>query len=257
MLADGLGAAVGAEFVKERSLRSAAITLLLVDVITLGISGLGGWSYRHAIATHSPSLVRGFTAAGAGFDGILYGQLAAIVFAVLLVTCEYGSGMIKLSLLAMPRRGRFYGAKMIVVALTVAVAAIPATVLGYVLVQAELGPYGVSLIAPGVPRAMAGAVAYLALISLLAAGLAVMTRNAIVPLATLLPVILAGSQILSDFHDTAAIARFLPDRAGMQMIGHPVATAGGLSPAAGLMVLLAWAGASLAGGYLLLRCRDA
>jgi ABC-2 type transport system permease protein len=257
MLADGLGAAVRAEFAKMRSLRAAAITLLLVSVISLGISGLGGWSYRHAIAMHSPSLVRGFTAAGAGFDGILYGQLAAIVFAVLLVTCEYGSGMIKLSLLAMPRRGGFYTAKMAVIALTVAAAAIPATALGYALMQAELGPYGASIAAPGVPRAMVGAVGYLALISLLAAGLAVMTRNAIVPLATLLPVILAGSQILSDFHVTAAIARFLPDRAGMQMIGHPVMTAGGLSPVAGLVVLLAWAGASLAGGYLLLRRRDA
>lgn len=58
MLADGLGGAVRAEFVKMRSLPSAAITLLLVSVISLGISGLGGWSYRHAIATHSPSLVR-------------------------------------------------------------------------------------------------------------------------------------------------------------------------------------------------------
>jgi len=257
MLADGLGAAIRAEFVKMRSLRSAAITLALVAVISLGISALGGWSYRHAIATHSPSLAPGFTASGAGFDGILYGQLAAIVFAVLLVTCEYGSGMIKLSLLAMPRRGGFYTAKMTVIALTMAAAAIPATLLGYALMQAELGPYGASLTAPGVPRAMVGAVAYLALISLLAAGLAVMTRNAIVPLATLLPVILIGSQLLSDFHATAVIARFLPDRAGMQMIGHPVATAGGLSPAAGLAVLLAWVAASLAGGYLLLRRRDA
>lgn len=257
MLADGLGPAIRAEFLKMRSLRSAGVTLLLVGVISLGISALGGWSYRHAIETHSSSLVHGFTAAGAGFDGILYGQLAAIVFAVLLVTCEYGSGMIKLSLLAMPRRGGFYTAKMAVIALTVAAAAIPATLLGYALMQAELGPYGASITAPGVPRAMVATVGYLALISLLAAGIAVMTRNAIVPLATLLPVILAGSQILSDFHATAEIARLLPDRAGMQMIGHPVSTAGGLSPVAGLLVLLAWAGASMAGGYLLLRRRDA
>ena len=257
MKAAGLAAAVRAEFSKLRSLRSTTTTLLLFLAISIGFGALEGWSTRHAIDTHSPLLRRDFTPEQAGLDGVLYGQLATIVLGVLLVTSEYGSGMIKLSLLAMPRRGGFYAAKMAVTALTVVAAAIPATVLCYAATELALGPHGAAITAPGVPRAMAGAVGYAALMSLLAAGLATMARNAIVPLATLLPLLLAGSQILSVIGATSALARYLPDQAGMRMLAvHATGTAG-LSPAAGLTVLLAWTAAALGGGYLLLRRRDA
>ena len=257
MKADGLAPAIRAEFTKMRSIRSTSTALLLFGVISIGVGALEGWSVRHAIDTHSSLVRRDFTPEQAGLDGVLYGQLAAIVFGVLLVTGEYGSGMIKLSLLAMPRRGGFYAAKMTVTALTVAVAAIPATLLCYAVTEFALGPHGASIAAHGVPRAMVGAVGYLALMSLLAAGLATMARNAILPLAILLPLVLAGSQILSVIGATSAVARYLPDQAGMRILAvHATGTAK-LSPAAGLAVMLAWTAASLGGGYLLLRRRDA
>jgi ABC-2 type transport system permease protein len=120
-----------------------------------------------------------------------------------------------------------------------------------------LGPYGSSPFASGVPRAMLGAVGYLTLMSVFAAGIAVMARNPIVPLATLLPLVLAGSQILSVIGATAAIARFLPDQAGMRMLAVSVGVGDKLNPVAGLAVLLAWTAAASVGGYVLLRRRDA
>jgi len=190
-------AASRAEFTKLRSMRSTLVTLSLFFPVSIGIGALEGWSVRGAIASHSPMLIPDFSAAQAGFDGVLIGQLALIVFSVLLVTSEYGSRMIGLSLLAVPRRGHFYAAKMIVVGLAAAVVAIPAVVLAYVATELALGPYGSSPLASGVPRAMLGAVGYLTLMSVFAAGIAAMARNPIVPLATLLPLVLAGSQILS------------------------------------------------------------
>jgi hypothetical protein len=146
---------------------------------------------------------------------------------------------------------------MVVVGLAAAVVAIPAIVLTYMATEIALGPYGASLLASGVPRAMLGAVGYLTLMSVFAAGIAVMARNPIVPLATLLPLVLAGSQILSIIGATAAIARFLPDQAGMRMLAVSAGSSDKLSPVAGFAVMLAWEVTALIGGYILLQRRDA
>jgi ABC-2 type transport system permease protein len=252
-----LVAAASAEFTKLRSIRSTLVALSLSFPISIGIGVLEGWSVRGAIASHSPALRPDFSSAQAGFDGVLYGQLALIVFSVLLVTSEYGSRMIGLSLLAVPKRGHFYAAKMIVTGLAAAAVSIPAIVLAYIGTQLALGPYGASPFASGVPRAMLGAVGYLTLMSLFAAGIAVMARNPIVPLAILLPLVLAGSQILSVIGATAAMARFLPDQAGMRMLAVSVDSGDKLSPVAGFAVLLGWTVGALIGGYVLLLRRDA
>jgi len=250
-------AATRAEFTKLRSLRSTLVALSLVLPISIGIGALGGWSVRGAISSHNPMLRPDFSAAQSGFDGVLYGQLALIVFSVLLVTSEYGSRMIGLSLLAVPRRSHFYAAKMIVTGLAAAFVSIPAIALAYLATQFALGPYGASLFASGVPRAMLGAVGYLTLMAIFAAGIAVMARNPIVPLAVLLPLVLAGSQILSVIGATASIARFLPDRAGMSMLAVSAGSGGMLSSGEGFAVLLGWTATAVIGGYLLIRRRDA
>jgi len=250
-------AAVNAEFTKLRSLRSTLVALSLFFPISLGIGILEGWSTSGAIARHSPMLRPDFSSAQAGFDGVLYGQLALIVFSVLLVTNEYGSRMIGLSLLAVPRRGVFYAAKMIVTGLAAAVASVPAVILAYLATQLALGPYGASLSASGVQRAMLGAVGYLTMMSIFAAGIAVMARNPIVPLATLLPLVPAGSQILSVIGATASMSRFLPDQAGMRMLAVSVGGGDKLSPVAGLAVLLGWTAGAVIAGYVLLHRRDA
>src|ERR1700680_4793017 len=108
-----LVAASRAEFTKLRSMRSILVALSLFFPISIGIGALEGWSVRGAIASHSPMLRPDFSAAQAGFDGVLYGQLALIVFSVLLVTSEYGSRMIGLSLLADHRHGLFSAYQML------------------------------------------------------------------------------------------------------------------------------------------------
>jgi hypothetical protein len=250
-------AAARAEFTKLRSIRSTLVALSLVLPISIGIGALGGWSARGAIASHSPMLRPDYSAAQNGLDGVLYGQLALIVFSVLLVTSEYGSRMIGLSLLAVPRRSHFYAAKMAITGLAAAFVSIPAIALSDLTTQFALGPYGTSLFAPGVPRAMLGAVGYLTLMSIFAAGIAVMARNPIVPLAVLLPLVLAGSQILSVIGATASTARFLPDQAGMRMLAVSAGSGGMLSPGEGFAVLLGWTAAAVIGGYILISRRDA
>ncbi|MDX3866717.1 ABC transporter permease [Streptomyces europaeiscabiei] len=237
-------AAIRAEVTKLRGVRGTLVALLLFVPVSVLIAALGGWSAKGAIESDSPGLRSDFTPEQAGLDGILYGQLALIVFGVLIVTSEYTSGMMRVSLLAVPRRGRLYAAKMAVTAAAAAIA-IPVTVVSYLVTQLALGPHGAAIDASGVPRALAGAVVYLMLMSLFAAGVATMARSAILPLAILLPMVLAGSQILSVIGATKEVARYFPDQAGMRMLtidSHDAYT--------GFAVLLVWTVAALAVGYL-------
>lgn len=95
-------AAVRAETTKLRGIRGTRISLLLFAAVSVLIAALDGWSAKNALESDNPSLRSDFTPEQAGLDGILYGQLALIVFGVLVVTSEYTSGMIRVSLLAVP-----------------------------------------------------------------------------------------------------------------------------------------------------------
>ncbi|MGW3955747.1 ABC transporter permease [Streptomyces sp. NPDC004752] len=245
-------AAIRAEFTKLRGIRGTFVALLLFAPASLFIAALGGWSARGAIESDSPGLRSDFTPEQAGLDGILHGQLALIVFAVLIVSSEYSSGMMRVSLLAVPRRGRLYAAKMAVTAVAAAAVAIPVTIVSYLLTQFALGPHGAAVDASGVPRALAGAVVYLTLMSLFSAGVAATARSAVVPLAVLLPMVLAGSQILSVIGATKEMVRYFPDRAGMRML-----TVDSNHPFTGFAVLLIWTVAALALGCLRHRRWDA
>ncbi|MEU5538860.1 ABC transporter permease [Streptomyces sp. NPDC020362] len=238
-------AAVRAEFTKLRCVRSTFVPLLFFVPFSLLVATLDGVSARSALESHSSMLRTGFTPQQAGLDGILYGQLALIVFGVLVVTSEYSSGMMRVSLLAVPRRGRLFAAKTTVTATAAAAAAIPVTIAGYLVTQYALGPYGASIGASGVPRALVGAVVYLTLMSLFAAGVAATARNAVVPLAVLLPMVLAGSHIMSLMGATKELARYFPDQAGIQML-----TVHSPEVGTGFLALLAWTAAALVGGYL-------
>ncbi|MEU5284527.1 ABC transporter permease [Streptomyces sp. CA-278952] len=238
-------AALGAEFSKLRSIRSTLITLLAFAPVTLLLAVLGGWSARGAIDSDNPALRSDFTPEQAGFDGILYGQLALVVFGVLAVTSEYSSGMMRVSLLAVPKRGRLYAAKMAMTAAAAAAVAVPVTVLSYLLTQSALGPHGSSLTADGVPAALAGSSAYLTLMCLFAAGIATAARNAVVPLIILVPMLLAGTHILSIIGATKEIVRYFPDKAGSELL-----TVGSGDTVFGLVVLAAWTVAALGAGYL-------
>ncbi|AJE44469.1 ABC transporter permease [Streptomyces nodosus] len=245
-------AAVRAEFTKVRGIRSTFLALLLFVPLSLGVAALDGWSAKSAIESDSGMLRDGFTAQQAGLDGILYGQLALIVFGVLVVSTEYGSGMMRASLLAVPLRGRLYAAKLTVTAAAALLVAVPVTVAGYLVTQAALGPHGASLTDPGVPGALAGAVLYLTLMSLFAAGIATAARSAVVPLAVLLPMVLAGSQILSVIGATKAVVRYFPDRAGSELL-----TVGTHDAVRGCVVLLVWTVAAVAFGWVRHRRWDA
>ncbi|MFC5187658.1 ABC transporter permease [Actinomadura harenae] len=243
--------AVRGELVKLRSVPGPLVSLALVPVISVGVGALNGWSGRQALTSHSSLLRPDFTAQQSGFDGVQYGMLALIVFGVLAVSGD----PLGPALLAVPRRGAFMAAKMI----AITVAALPVVVVSVVAsdlaTQMTLGPYGKSLGESGVPRALGGAVLYLMLMCVLAAGFTMMTRTPLVPLAVLLPLVTVGSQLLTVAAAGRRAAELLPDRAGARLLTvRPEHDA--LGPMLGGAVLVAWVVAAVAGGALVLRRRD-
>lgn len=243
-----------AEWTKVRSAYAMPLTLLAGLLISLALGLVNGLSAGRALDT-DPSLVRpDFDPVDSGFVGLLYGHLAYVAFAALAVTSEYTSGTIGTSLAAVPRRWRFYAAKLAVVAGVAAVVASITAVAGFALTETALGRHGVALDG-AVVGPLVGAAAYVTLICVLSSGVAAMLRGSALTLGVLLPLFFAVSPVLNGIAATRPVARYLPDHAGAQMF-LSAAPGGDLPPWQGLVVLLGWTAAAVLGGGLATRLHD-
>ncbi|MET8700447.1 ABC transporter permease [Kitasatospora sp. NPDC004723] len=252
MSSNAATAVVQAELTKIRTVRSTVVPLLITPVVSIGIGILNGASARSAIDSGNDPLLADFDPVEAGFVGIEMGQLAMISFAVLLVCTEYGSGMIRTSLAAVPHRGLFYLSKIVAAAAVALLVAVPTALLSFFAAQAALGPHGIGLSHPGALRAVLGACLYLTLMCLFALGLAMMLRSTALALSLSFTFVFVLSPVASVIPALRTVARYLPEHAGAQaMKGDPA-----LSPVTALLVVAAWAAAALLAGHLTLRSRD-
>ncbi|MFJ8492824.1 ABC transporter permease [Streptomyces sp. NPDC094038] len=215
-------------------------------------------------------------AAGCGGDpvrlcltGVMAGQVAVAVLAVLTVGNEYGTGMMRTTLTAVPRRPTVLCAKAAVVA-AVTPAASTVSVLGSLLVgrlaapgrgfTPEHGYPALSLTDGSTLRAAAGSVLYLTLIGLLSLGVALVVRDSataigiVLALLFVLPIL---ARVVADPDWQRHLQQFAPMTAGLAV----QATVGTgrlpIGPWQGLGVLALWAGAALTAGGRLLCSRDA
>jgi ABC-2 type transport system permease protein len=201
--------------------------------------------------------------------GIQFGQAVVAILAVLAFCNEYSTGMIRVTLAAMPRRHTVFAAKAILIAGLVLVAGAVA-VFGSVLAGHLILPghgftaargfqpvwlsYGPAL------RAACGSVLYLALIALLSLGVAVIVRDSAVAIGTVLallylfPIVLA---FIGNEHWQHRLERWTPTIAGLTIQDTTGLRSLPITPWAGLGVLAIWAGAALLAGTLALRLRDA
>ena len=200
--------------------------------------------------------------------GTYLGQAVVAIVAVLAVSGEYATGMIRTTLAAMPRRTTVLAAKAAVVT-AVTLAAGTDAVLGSVLAGRLILPghgytpangYPALSLANGtVQRATAGTVLYLGLIALLSLGIAVAVRDAAVAIGLVLG-LLYLFPILTQVAGPG-VARHLqqigPMTAGLEIQASTGLRSLPIGPWAGLGVLAAWAAAALLAGGLLLRRRDA
>ncbi|MDR8414037.1 ABC transporter permease [Nonomuraea sp. 3-1Str] len=215
-------------------------------------------------------------AAGCGHDtvklalaGVQVGQAVVAVLAVLVVGGEYGTGMIRTTLTAMPRRGAVLAAKAaVLIGVTVpagALAVLASLLAGRLILPgrgftAANGHPPLSLADGPTLRAAAGSVLYLALVALLSLGIALAVRDSAAAIGVVLGLLYVSAILplmVADPDWQLALWRLSPSNAGMSIQATTNLASLPLSPWAGLGVLAAWAVAALAGGGVLLRVRDA
>ncbi|GGW11595.1 ABC transporter [Streptomyces capoamus] len=228
-----------AEWIKIRTLRSLWGALAAILVCTTAFSALAA-----ADADDSDPLF-------SVFFGISFGQVAAIAFGTTAVSSEFRGGALRLTLAAVPDRGRWFAAKATAVAL-------PALAVGLLtgFVTLLVGRSALGASAPGWAEGVRGAVGcglHLMLMALFAAGLAAVLRSGVATLSVLIPFLLIVSFVVGDL--SGGVADFLPDRAG-QVALHSTWD-GALGPWSGLAVTALWASAALVAGGWSVRRRDA
>jgi hypothetical protein len=106
-----LGHAIASEWTKIRSVRSTMWTLGVYVLLVVGIGLLAG---AIVAANASPDDLRRDTALSFGFFGLLLGSMCVITLGVLTTASEYGTGMIRTTMVACPTRSRVLAAKAIV-----------------------------------------------------------------------------------------------------------------------------------------------
>jgi ABC-2 type transport system permease protein len=257
-----VSAALQAEWTKFRTLPANIWLLIGVSAGTAGISAAAGAS------THVSGVVRGADTTRLSLSGVYFGQLVVAALAVIAISDEYATGMIRVTIAATPHRLTVLTAKAANLAgLTVSAGVIGVAgclVIGRVMLPADGldRAHGYALVSIGsapTVRAAAGTVIYLALIALLSLGVATLTRDTAVSIGALvallyMPPLLAhivGGALGRHIRQTAPMTAGLAVQATTQLRGAPI------QPWAGLGVLAGWAAGSLLLAATILRIRDA
>lgn len=247
------------EWTKIRSVSSTVWTLSIAVVVTIALGMLIAALSKSEFDDMSARDQLSFDPTFISFAGMSLGQLAMIVFGVLVVSNEYSSGMIRSSLAAVPRRGVFLAGKLTVATALALVVGLVTSFVAFFLGQAMLGGHRASIGDDGVLRAVVGGGLYMTLIALFSMGVAVMLRSPMLSLGILMPFFFLISAILGNVSATKKVGRFLPDQAGsriMQVVP-PVDDDTPYGPWGGLGIMALWVLAAVVGGYLVLKKRDA
>jgi ABC-2 type transport system permease protein len=217
--APGFGATLRAEWIKFWSVRSTFWSTAMLVVLGAGLTTL-------VCALAAKDLASG--AAGespASFItwGLMIAQITAVVLGALIVTTEYGTGMIRATLAATPRRGAVLGAKALVLSSTLFVVGTITAFAGYFGGNWFLDRQGVGLALgdDGVLRSMFGSGLYAAGLGLLAAATGLLLRSTAAVISVVLGTVFVVGNMAFLLPGSWGewIARLLPGNAGS-----PVAT---------------------------------
>jgi ABC-2 type transport system permease protein len=251
--------AIRAEWAKAWSVRGTAWLLAALAAATVAVSS------GSVAAASCPAAGCGQDPAVISLVGVYAGQAVAALAGVAAIGAEYGTGMIRVTLTAMPGRVRVLVAKSLVLAgpvLIAAVIGVGASVLAGRLVLPGHGftaAHGFDLASGAMWRADCCAVAYLVLVAVLGLGVAAAVRDSAAAAGTVLG-ILYLFPVAAGLVTSHAAQRHLEQIGPMSAAMDSLATSGPrglpLSPWQGLGVVTLWAAGALVLGGVLLSRRD-
>ena len=237
---------------------SLSSTYWMIGVAVLG-AGLVTFFSTHAALNHGPEWYQGFDPTQASLVGLLVPALLLGVFGAMIVTSEYASGSIRVSLAATPRRPLFLAAKLAVAAIVTFAVAEIVSFACFWFGQAVLSSGGAPsahLGQPGVLRAVAVSGLFLGLLAMLSFGLGLIWRSTAGALAAFAGVAFVLPLILRAMpgHDWKYAPTVMLTNSVMQTVNqNPDA----LSPTVALVLMITYTAAALVAGVVLFLRRDA
>ncbi|MDP9304610.1 MAG: ABC transporter permease [Actinomycetota bacterium] len=193
--------------------------------------------------------------------GVNIAQLAIAVLGVLVISGEYSTGMIRSSLIAVPKRLPVLWAKVAVYAAVSFILTLPAVIIAFVASQAILSRHHILQISfgdPGVARSVLGGALYVTLVGIFALGIGSILRNTAGGIAAFAGIFFVIPPLMSILPTSwnNAISQYLPSEAGRQLFSlHQAAHS--LSPSAGGVLMLGYCALAVAVAAVLLVRRDA
>jgi ABC-2 type transport system permease protein len=262
-----LSYALRAEWTKLRTVSSTAWLLVAAVLFMIAVSAAAAQSVDTSLCP-SPSECHE-DIAKLSLTGIWIGQAAVVVLGVLAVSNEYGTGMIKTSLTAVPRRRAVLVAKAAVVTGLVLAGGVLG-VLGSVLAGRLILPgngftpaNGYALLSLGdgpTLRAAAGTVLYLVLVALLSLGVATIVRDTAGAITSVLGFLYLSpvfSELVTDPDWQSRLKRYGPMEAGLSIQATTNLDRLEITPWAGLGVFALYAAIALLIGLTCFETRDA
>ena len=233
------GRVLNSEWIKFRSLRSTVAVLgaAVLGMVVIGL--LVAYNTRHLTA----NIQADDAVPSSPLQGYYLGQLLIGALGVLFVTGEYSTGMVRSTMVAVPRRLPVLFAKLVVFVVVTAVAMIAISVVAFVSAQGLISHYrtGYSLSQSGVLRVVLGTGVYLALVGLIGAALGWIVRSTPGALVAYIATILVLPVIFGNVLGTWGkdIAEYMPSEAGRSFVSS-LREPHMLSPWTGLLVLMLW-----------------
>lgn len=207
------------EWTKLRTVRSTYWTAATTALAVIGVAVGACADWANTIAQHHDRLAD-LDPVTTSLTGIYFAQLAIGTLGVLVISSEYGTGMINATLTAVPQRRTVLAAKALTFGAAALVLGEAVSFAAFAIGQAILSTQqaGVSITYPGALRCTAGAGLYLAAVGLLGFGVGATVRHTAGAMAALFGLLFLPSA-LADLLPPSLhyVIEYMPANAGSQL----------------------------------------
>ncbi|TYD00504.1 ABC transporter permease [Arthrobacter echini] len=231
------GRVLKSEWIKVTTVPSTVILIISTVVVMVGLAALFAWSQSiSAEALSDPDFPAefqapaegpgspGFAALSVPSSGLIFGQLLIAALAVVLIASEWTTGMIRSTMVAVPKRTPALLAKTLVVAVVAFAVGLGSALISYLVAQPILRGEDIdfAITEDGVFQSILNTGTFLALVAIISMAIGILLRNTAGGVVTavgiffVLPLIVQLLSGLADWIPKAA--RFLPGDAGNQMV---------------------------------------
>jgi ABC-2 type transport system permease protein len=249
-------AVLRAAWVKLRTVRSTWWTLVATFVLGAGLTTLICWGNADWLASSEADESPGSFITW----GMMIAQITAVVLGALVVTTEYGTGMIRTTFAAVPARGRVLAAKSLLVVALLGVVGTVTAFVGYAGGNYFLDREGIGMALSGdVLRSMYGSGLYLAGIGLFTVAVGFLLRHTAGTISSVLALMLILGNMVNLIPGAFGewVTKLMPGNAGSG-VSTPVSfNPNLLDPWTGFAVFCAEIAVLLVAAYVVVKRRDA